>query len=185
MSNLPTLDRESNLRCLELTREAGAWLKSLATPVRVHDLVEQAPDIANQLAASWNNAPSTTLLLEQLPLDEGMDSMPPVVASELLRLYEYHVRCRTVDAPNTTWELPVWAPGPSADDGISWEPTMNTFISLGLRPRFSARQSSRSGPCCGRTSKRADQGARATHGTATHRAPPHRTMEAADRSTAT
>ena len=106
MSNFPTLDHESNPQRLELTREAGAWLAALDAPARVHDLAKQAPDIANQLAASWNDASSTTALLEQLLLDEGMDALPPAITCELLRLYEYHVRCRVVEAPNTTWELP-------------------------------------------------------------------------------
>jgi len=89
-----------------LTSEAGAWLASLSAPVRVRGLAEHAPDIANQLAASWNEIPSTALLLEQLLLDEGVQSLPPVIASELLRRYEYQVHCRATDAPNTTWELP-------------------------------------------------------------------------------
>ncbi|WP_372526703.1 hypothetical protein [Piscinibacter sp.] len=89
-----------------LTGEAGAWLASLPAPVRVHCLVEHAPEIANQLAASWNNIPSTALLLEQLLVDGHARSLSPVIASDLLRLYEYHVRCRATDAPNTTWELP-------------------------------------------------------------------------------
>jgi len=100
MSHLPTLDRE-------LTHEAGAWLASLSAPVRVHALVEHAPDIANQLAASWNDIRSTGLLLEQLLVDDGVQSLPPMIAGDLLRLYEYHMRCRCADAPNTTWELPV------------------------------------------------------------------------------
>jgi len=89
-----------------LTSDAGPCLASLAAPVRVHGLLEHAPHIANQLATSCNDATSTALLLEQLLLDEGMQSLPPVIASDLLRLYEHHVRCRTLDAPNTTWELP-------------------------------------------------------------------------------
>jgi len=110
MSHLPTHDDDSNPAPATepdaLTIEAGAWLASLADPVRVHGLVEHAPDIANQLAASWNDAPSTALLLEQLLLDEGTQSLPPAIAGALLHLYEYHVRSRAVDAPNTTWELP-------------------------------------------------------------------------------
>ena len=91
-----------------LTGEAGAWLASLPAPVRVHELVNHAPDIANQLAASWNDVPSTALLLKKLLADCGVQSLPPMVARELLRLHEYHVRCRTNDAPDTTWELPVF-----------------------------------------------------------------------------
>ncbi len=89
-----------------LSSEVGAWLASLPAPVRVHWLVEHAPEIANQLAAAWNDIPTTALLLEQLLVDGHARSLSPVIASELLRLYEYHVRCRATDAPNTTWELP-------------------------------------------------------------------------------
>jgi len=128
MSHLPTHDHNSNPRRLgarvdasaavalgatrtsteldSLTSKAGAWLASLSAPVRVHGLVEHAPDIANRLAASLNDVPSTVLLLEQLLIDDGVESLPPMIASELLRLYEYHARCRAADAPNTTWELP-------------------------------------------------------------------------------
>jgi hypothetical protein len=46
--------------------------------------------------------------VEQLPPDDDdVQSLPPVIAGELLHLYEHHMRCRAADAPNTTWELPV------------------------------------------------------------------------------
>jgi hypothetical protein len=106
MSHMPTHDNDSKPEFDSLSSEAGAWLASLSAPVRVHGLAEHAPDIANQLAASWSDVPSTALLLEQLLLDEDVQSLPPTIAGELLRLYEYHVRCRATDAPNTTWELP-------------------------------------------------------------------------------
>lgn len=99
MTHLPDSD--------SLTREAQAWLASLPAPVRAHGLVAHAPAIANQLAASWNDVASTALLLEQLFVDGGVRSLPPMIASELLGLYEYHVCCRVTDTPNTTWELPV------------------------------------------------------------------------------
>ena len=91
-----------------LSGEAVAWLASLPAPVRAHGLAECAPDIANRLAAVWNDIPSTALLLEQLLLDGGMRSLPPLITSELLCLYGYHGRCRTSDAPDTTWELPAY-----------------------------------------------------------------------------
>ena len=110
MSHLPTLNHGIDPVPAEpsvLTGEAGVWLASLPTPVRVHGVAAHAPDIANQLAAVWNDAPSTAALLEQLLVDCGMRSLSPMVASELLRLYEYHARYRTTDAPDTTWELPM------------------------------------------------------------------------------
>lgn len=90
-----------------LTREAEAWLASLPAPVRVHSLAALAPDLVNQLAAAWHDVSSTALLLEQWLLDRDVRSRPPIIASELLRLYVYDVRCRAADAPSTTWELPV------------------------------------------------------------------------------
>lgn len=90
-----------------LACEAGAWLRSLSASGSVHGLAERAPDIAKQLAASWDDSPSTALLLEQLLVDDGVQSLPPMITSELLRLYEYHTRCRDADAPHTTGKLSV------------------------------------------------------------------------------
>jgi len=88
-----------------LSSEARAWLASLSTPVPVQGLAQHAPDIANQPAASWNGNFSIALLLEQLLVSDDVKSLPPAITSELLRLYEYQVRRRATDAPNTTWEL--------------------------------------------------------------------------------
>jgi hypothetical protein len=93
-----------------MTGKAAAWLASLPAPVQVHRLLEHAPDIADQLAASWSDVPTTTLLLGQLLIEGGPQSMSPMIASELLRLFEYQTRCRTTDAPDATWELPASGP---------------------------------------------------------------------------
>ena len=46
-------------------------------------------------------------MLEDLLVGEDAAELPSAVAGELLRLYEFHARCRVNDAPDTTWELPV------------------------------------------------------------------------------
>jgi len=90
-----------------LSVQAQAWLALLPAPVRVHGIAAHAPELANRLAASWDDVPSTELLLESL-LCESVRTLPVAIAAELLRLYEYHVRCRVDQAPATTWELPVF-----------------------------------------------------------------------------
>jgi hypothetical protein len=90
-----------------LSVQAQAWLALLPAPVRVHGIAVHAPELANRLAASWDDVPSTESLLESL-LCESVRTLPVAIAAELLRLYEYHVRCRVNEAPATTWELPVY-----------------------------------------------------------------------------
>ena len=90
-----------------LSVEAQAWLALLPAPVRAHGIAAHAPDLANRLAASWSDVPATASLLELL-LCESVRAMPVAIAAELLRLYEYHVRCRVDEAPSTSWELPVF-----------------------------------------------------------------------------
>lgn len=82
------------------------WLASLPPPVRVHSLVQTAPEIARQVAESWNDASVTSLLLEQLLVGDRAPRLAGVAMAEMLRLFEYNERCRVNDAPDTTWELP-------------------------------------------------------------------------------
>jgi hypothetical protein len=91
-----------------LSIQAQAWLARLPAPVRVHGLAAQAPDLANRIADVWHAEEQTAALLE-LMLAEEVHAMPVNIAAELLRLYEYHARCRVADAPGATWELPVLA----------------------------------------------------------------------------
>lgn len=70
------------------------------------DLVRLAPDIANRVAATWSNVSATSRLLEDLLVSDSMTSLSAGVTGELLRLYEYHARCRASDAPDTAWEMP-------------------------------------------------------------------------------
>jgi len=132
MSEVPTYNLPTNPRRLEVRAEASAatareaaeepiasteadsqrnaaaaWLASLSAPGCLHGLARHAPDIANQLAESWDDISATALLLEQLLVSDDVLSLSPIIASDLLKLYEYHVRCRLTDAPSTTWELPV------------------------------------------------------------------------------
>jgi hypothetical protein len=84
---------------------AEAWLERLPEPVRVHGVAAHMPQLANRLAADWNDAAGTASLLEGL-LVENVRAMPVAIAVELLRLYEYHANGRASEAPSTTWELP-------------------------------------------------------------------------------
>jgi len=86
--------------------QAQAWLARLPAPVRVNGLASEAPQLANRIAGTWDDIGSTAALLEALVVD-GVSALPVGIAAELLRLYDYHVRCRGRDAPSTTWELPV------------------------------------------------------------------------------
>jgi hypothetical protein len=70
------------------------------------DLVRLAPDIAHRVAATWSNVAATSRLLEDLLVSDSMASLSAGVTGELLRLYEYHARCRASDAPDTAWEMP-------------------------------------------------------------------------------
>jgi hypothetical protein len=90
-----------------LSVQAQVWMGRLPPPVRVHGVALQAPELANRIAATWDDVARTAALLEAL-LVESVRSLPIVVAAELLRLYEYHARCRTGEAPSTTWELPAF-----------------------------------------------------------------------------
>ena len=90
-----------------LSVEAQAWLAQLPAPVRVHGIAAHEPELANRIAASWNDVSCTESLLEAM-LCEGVRAMPVAIAAELLRLYEYHARCRVHQAPSTTCELPVF-----------------------------------------------------------------------------
>ena len=105
-----------------LSNEAAACLASLSTLAPVHDHAQHARNIASQPAASWDGNFSIALRLDQLLVSDDVNSLPPAITSELLRLYEYQVRRRATDAPNTTWELhasglhdlqPIAAPGGS------------------------------------------------------------------------
>jgi len=101
LSDLPLCLLEVMARSLLCLDVSGALLGQLASILRA----QHAPDIANQPAASWNGNFSIVLLLEQLLVSDDVKSLPPAITSELLRLYEYQVRRRATDAPNTTWEL--------------------------------------------------------------------------------
>jgi len=90
-----------------LSVEAQAWLAQLPAPVRAHGVAAHAPELANRLASGWRDVPSTASLLEAL-LCESVRTLPVALAAELLRLYEYHVRCRVDEPPSTSWELPVF-----------------------------------------------------------------------------
>lgn len=99
-----------------LSGQAQAWLAHLPEPVRTHGVAAHAPDLANRLAASWDDAASTSSLLETM-LVEGVLALPVAIAAELLRLYEYHVHGRMSEAPGTTWELPACGLSPRAFPG--------------------------------------------------------------------
>src|SRR5882672_8759378 len=60
-----------------------------------------------ELTVPRSDVPATTAVLEQLRFDNGLGSLSPIIVHELLRLDGYHARCRSFDAPETTWELPV------------------------------------------------------------------------------
>ena len=83
-----------------------AWLASLPVSLRARSMVQLAPSITGRIAAVWNDASSTSLLLENLLVGDDAPSLSFDVASGLLRLYEYNARCRANEAPDTTWELP-------------------------------------------------------------------------------
>jgi hypothetical protein len=87
-----------------LSVQAQAWLAQLPAPVRAHGVATHAPDLANRLASSWHDAPSTASLLESM-LCEGVSTLPVALAAELLRLYEYRLGCRVDEPPGTTVEL--------------------------------------------------------------------------------
>jgi hypothetical protein len=55
---------------------------------------------------SHDTVPSTAALLERLRIDAGLRSLSSRIVNELLRLDGYHERGRTIDPPDTTWELP-------------------------------------------------------------------------------
>jgi hypothetical protein len=86
--------------------EAEPWLASVPVSLCTRSMVQLAPGISNQIAAVWEDASSTSELLEQLLLGHEAPALPSEVTSELLRLYEYNARCRANEAPDTTWELP-------------------------------------------------------------------------------
>jgi hypothetical protein len=86
--------------------EAEAWLASVSVPLCTRSMAQLAPGITNQIAAVWDDAPSTSVLLEQLLVSDDVSCLPFEVTSGLLRLYEYNARCRANVAPDTTWELP-------------------------------------------------------------------------------
>jgi hypothetical protein len=89
-----------------LSVEAQAWLAQLPAQVRAHGIAAHAPSLANRLAAGWNDVPCTDSLLESL-LCESVRAMPVPIVAELLRLYDYHVRCRVHGARGAAWDLPV------------------------------------------------------------------------------
>jgi len=86
--------------------EAQAWLASVPVSLCARSMAQLAPGIANQIAAVWKDATSTSHLLEQLLVGDDVPFFPSEVTSGLLRLYEYNARCRANEAPDTTWELP-------------------------------------------------------------------------------
>ena len=86
--------------------ETSAWLASLPAPLCIHSLARLAPEIADEVAAAWDDVSATSNLLELLLVGEDAPNLPAEVTGELLRLYEYHARCRAGEAPDTTWELP-------------------------------------------------------------------------------
>jgi hypothetical protein len=90
-----------------------AWLAQLPAAVRLRGVAAQMPQLANRLAAEWDDAASTRSLLEGL-LVEGVRALSVPIAVELLRLYEYHARCRMDEGPSTTWELPACRVGERA-----------------------------------------------------------------------
>ena len=100
MSNVPIQ------RDWQVGIEAEAWLASLPVPLCTRGMAQLAPDITNQIAAVWDDASSTSLLLEQLLVSDDVPFLPSEVTNGLLRLYEYNARCRANEAPDTTWELP-------------------------------------------------------------------------------
>src|SRR3977135_1014017 len=82
--------------------DAQSWLTSLPMAPCTRSIAQLAPDIANEIGAVWSDVSLTSLLLEQMLIGDGAVSLPCAVTSELLRLYEYHARCRANDAPDTT-----------------------------------------------------------------------------------
>ena len=94
----------------QLGSDAQAWLACLPVPLCTRSMAQLAPAITNQIAAVWDDASSTSLLLEQLLVGDDVLSLPSEVTGVLLRLYEYNARCRANEAPETTWELPASRP---------------------------------------------------------------------------
>jgi hypothetical protein len=69
-------------------------------------LAQLAPEIADRLAAAWGSVRMTSRLLEELLVSDSIASLSSAVTRELLRMYEYHARCRAGNAPDAAWELP-------------------------------------------------------------------------------
>lgn len=86
--------------------ESEAWLATLPAPLCARGIAQHAPHFTRRIAAAWDDASSTGELLEELLVGDDVPLLPSEVASGLLRLYEYNARCRTHEAPDTTWELP-------------------------------------------------------------------------------
>jgi hypothetical protein len=76
-----------------LTVEAQAWLARLPSAVRPHGMAMYAPATANRLAAIWADTGAAGDAMEDLLIAES--ALPHAIAAELLRLYEYHARCRS------------------------------------------------------------------------------------------
>ena len=77
-----------------------------ACPWDADTLMERAPEIARQIAATWGDVSLTAALLEQLLVDD-VRNLEPAVASDLLRVYEIHARRQVCEMVDTSWELPV------------------------------------------------------------------------------
>lgn len=91
-----------------LSAQAVAWAEKLAPRVKLTTLTHRYPRVANLLALCWADVALTTAQLNALMLDNrgDRDGFPPPVATELMRLRQYHdeFRARTVrDDPAQPW----------------------------------------------------------------------------------
>ena len=70
-----------------LSVEAQAWLAQLPAPVRLHGVAAHAPDLANRIAAGWDDAHGTEALLEGL-LVESVGTKVAGLEGDLAKLVE-------------------------------------------------------------------------------------------------
>ena len=91
-----------------LSAQAVAWGERLAPRVKLPNLLQRYPRVANLLALCWSDVALSTVQLNALMLDSRghREGFPPLVANELMRLRQYHDehRARTVrDDPAQPW----------------------------------------------------------------------------------
>ena len=75
-----------------LSAQAVAWAERLAPRVKLANLLQRYPRVANLLALCWADPALTSAQFEALLIDARGDreGFPPPVAAELMRLRQYH-----------------------------------------------------------------------------------------------